>query len=130
METSTEIETKAAPTGAELRKRGKAGNSLRRPVERERSVRPTRESVRYEDLAADLLDHYLISEKKSLVRKKNGHTCVPGEPHLRRFSLAGVPWTSPQVRCGSSHGNASGRERPMEPLLGNYRCCGGCSASR
>jgi integrase len=98
METSTEIEAKAAPTGAELRKRGKAGNSLRRPVERELSVRPTRESVRYEDLAADLLDHYLISEKKSLVRKKNGHTCVPGEPHLRRF-FAG--WNAEDITTGA-----------------------------
>jgi integrase len=44
------------------------------------------------------LDHYLISEKKSLVRKKNGDICVPGEPHLRRF-FAG--WNAEDITTGA-----------------------------
>ncbi len=76
----------------------KIDDYLRQSPERPHSIKPSAESVRYEDLAADLLDHYLISEKKSLVRKKNGHICVPGEPHLRRF-FAG--WHAVDITTGA-----------------------------
>ncbi len=73
-------------------------DSLRQPPKRSRSVRPTVETVRYEELAADLLEHYLISGKKLLVRKKDGDTCVPSEPHLRRF-FAG--WRAVDITTGA-----------------------------
>lgn len=76
----------------------KIDDHLRQSPERPHSIKPTAESVRYEDLAADLLDHYLISEKKSLIRKKNGHACVPGEPHLRRFFTG---WHAVDITTGA-----------------------------
>ena len=99
METRT-VKTRLVPT---------AGlDSLRQPPERSRSIRPTVETVRYEELAADLLEHYLIGGKKSLVRKKNGHTCVPGEPHLRRF-FAG--WNAEDITTGAVRKFARKRQR-------------------
>lgn len=44
-------------------------------------VGPKAERVTYEELATDLLNHYVTNGKKSLVRHKGG-VYVPGEPHL------------------------------------------------
>jgi site-specific recombinase XerD len=48
-------------------------------------VGPSAERIRYQELAADLLNYYITNGKKSLVRPKNGQPHVAGEPHLRRF---------------------------------------------
>lgn len=44
---------------------------------------PKVERVRYEDLAADLLNYYVTNGRKSVVRTKAGNTYIPCEPHLR-----------------------------------------------
>ena len=45
---------------------------------------PKADRVRYEDLAAALLEHYQINGKKSVVYPKNGTPYIPAEPHLGR----------------------------------------------
>lgn len=81
-------------TGQIYKKVVKKGTSTKRSG----SVRPTVETARYEELAADLLENYLISGNKSLVRKKNGNARVPGEAHLRRF-FAG--WNAEDITTGA-----------------------------
>lgn len=48
-------------------------------------VGPRAERVRYEELAADLLNYYVTNGKKSLVRPKSGEPYVADEPHLQKF---------------------------------------------
>ncbi|MFQ5695241.1 MAG: tyrosine-type recombinase/integrase [Terriglobia bacterium] len=61
---------------------------------------PRAERVRYDELAADFLNYYIVNRKKSLVQPRHGKPYVAGESHLRHFfaGYRAVEITTDRVR--------------------------------